>query len=235
MKCPYCNTEKKTKVCYDRHIAVCEFISVSAKERRQHSDYSERVLSQQEITQIVIHLCEENSKLKKEVEQLKKCSVVTTKRNIEDYLLHLPVPTVLYNFWISQLIVTDSIYQSLLETNLTEAIKRLFESNIKPDIPLKAFQQRSNNIYIYDDGKWRCIVLEEFENLIAILSHRFLKKYVEWKTNNREQIESSIELRELDMNYMRKANGLDKTPKNRSSEIKKWLFAKLKVDMKQLA
>lgn len=233
MKCPYCNTEKRSKVCYDRHILVCEFISVSAKERRQQSDYSERVLSQQEITQLVIHLCEENSKLKKEVEKLKKSSTTATKRNIEDYLLQLPVPTITYQGWISQLVITDSIYQSLLETNLTEGIKRLFESNINPDIPVKAFQQRQNNIYIYNDGKWRCIVSEEFENLIAILSHRFLKKYMEWKTIHREKIETCIELRELDMNYMRKVNGLDKTPKNPSSDIKKWLFTKLKVDMKQ--
>jgi len=234
MKCPYCNTEKKTKICYNRHVALCEIISVSAKERREQLDNSEKVLSQQEISQIVIHLCEENSKLKKEIEQLKKSSVTATKRNIEDYLLQLPVPTILYNYWITNLIVTDSIYQVLLESNLTDAIKRLFESNIKADIPVKAFQQRSNNIYICKDGKWEIMVSEEFENLIAILCHRFLKKYMEWKTNNREQIESSNELRELDMLYMRKANGLGKTPKQRSSEIKKWLFTKLKVDMKQL-
>jgi len=233
MICPYCNTEKSTKACYDRHIGVCEFTSVSAKERRKQLDYSERILSQKEITEIVIYLCEENTKLKKEVEQLKKSSVLATKQNIDDYLLKIPVPTISYNEWITNLIVTDSIYHSLLETNLTDAIKRLFESNIKPDIPLKAFQQRQNNIYIYKDCKWKCIESEEFEDLIAILSHRFLKKYTEWRTNNREKIETSNELRELDMNYMRKANGLDKR-KQRSSEIKKWLFTNIKVDMKQL-
>jgi hypothetical protein len=236
--CKICNTQKKTKACYERHIALCEFTSVSAKEREQESDYSEIIPSNKDIFQIMIRLCEENAKLKKRIEYLERNNATIHKRNIDDYLLSISTCSLLYNEWIAQLTITADVFQYLLDTNLTEAIKRVLDNSINallPEnkLPIKAFSQRSNKIYICENNKWRMMVLSEIQQLVSLLCHRFQKKYMEWKTKNRENLIQSVQLRDLDIQYMQKVNGLGKTVEARSSEIVKWLFTKIKQDMKQ--
>jgi len=231
MNCPICNTKKRTKQSYDRHVTLCQFTSISAKDRKDEVDFYEKIPEMKDLFKIVIQLCEENKKLVKRVEVLERNSIITIKRNIEDYLVTLDPVTIRYQEWLSRLIITEDIFKKLLETSLTEGIKELIERNIY-DIPMKAFIQRNEKIFIYDNG-WREFDSMEMEQFTSILSHRFSKKYMEWKIENRERLKLDPTLRELDILYMQKVNGLGKPLQTRSKEIKKWLFIKLKIDMKE--
>ena len=230
-KCATCMVEKRSKRAYDRHVALCKFTHISAKERTQQIDFSEKIPTTSEIFQIMVKLCEENESLKNRIEILEKNSYINKKRSINDYLSMITGDIVPYSIWITQIVVSDENLKTLFSMNLIECLKSMLEDSIKKinefNTPLRAFTPNPNTIYIFDNAKWRPILSEEFRYLVSILSHRVLRKYLDWKMENQYEINSSEKTQELDIQYMQKANGMGKTIDMRVSEIKKWIFSKI--------
>jgi hypothetical protein len=135
-------------------------------------------------------------------------------------------PLYTYNEWLNQIEVTNEDLEKLFEYDLKICIQSVLNDVLDSDMPLKAFQEKQNAIYIFDT-KWRAMTTEEFSKLISILSHRILKKYMCWANENREHLESNQKNQELAMSYMSKANGLNCNLHQTSCDIKKWLFAKI--------
>jgi hypothetical protein len=100
--------------------------------------------------------------------------------------------------------------------------------------PLRAFTQKPQTLYIFENDVWKPIQHYEFNNFISVLSHRILKKYLEWKKINQENIESSEKMQELNIQYMQKANGYGKSSEQRSTEMKKWIFSKIQKSIKMI-
>jgi len=236
--CQNCNISKETETAYNRHIALCKFLSISAKERIRQIDEYEKEPSIREIFQVVISLCEENMNLKKRIEKLESSHTHYKKRSIEDYLSSIQVDSLLdFKDWISKIIVTDQHFQILLDKNLTECIKQMIIDTIdsvdSTRLPLKSFIQRNHQFYKYENLKWVELKQDELKSIITILNQRILRKYIEWKTIHKEAIESNTTIQELDMQYMSKTIGFGKSLESRVPEIRKTIYDKIKENMKQ--
>jgi hypothetical protein len=237
--CQKCNTSKETETAYNRHIALCKFLSISAKERIRQLDEYEKEPSIREIFQVVISLCEENNILKKRLDKLELSNHQYKKKTIEDYLSSLPVQEIItFSEWTRSIIVTDHHFQILLDKNLTECIKKMIMDAIDTiditRIPLKAFSQRNNQFYKYDDLKWVQLKPDELKSLISILNQRIIKKYMDWKTKHKDEIDRNTTMQDLDMQYMTKTIGFGKSIESRISEIRKYIFDKIKENIKDL-
>jgi hypothetical protein len=150
----------------------------------------------------------------------------------------IPTDIISYTTWLNELVVTDANLQVLFSSNLIESIKSVLESSFLlthiEKAPLRAFSQKQNTIYIFEDDKWSPISSVEMTHLVSVLSHRILKKYLEWKRINEETIESNEKLQEMNIQYMQRVNGSGKSTEQRTSEIKKWIFTKIQKSLKSV-
>ena len=230
-KCEMCMAEKNTKRAYTRHISLCKFINISAKENIER-DFSE-------MFQIVIKVCEENERLKKRIESLERNNIQIRRKTIDEYLSANSTNIVPYSEWIKGISITENNLKLLFSTNLVECLKNVLEESIDSittnTLPLKSFSQKANVFYLFDDGKWRVQTSEEFRQLISILSHRILRKYLDWKSENQKENESTNEKAlEMNIHYMNKVTGFGKTLESRVSDVRKWIFGKIQISLKNI-
>jgi hypothetical protein len=229
--CPICNTKKQIKHDYESHVALCKITSISAKVNMYQVANYERDPTNREIFQIVITLCEENAKLKKRIEYIETNVKIHKKRSIDDYLLSLSSSSIMpFQDWLASVIVTDDDFQLLIDKSLTDCLKQMLIRSLQSQttdlyIPFKAFKQRQNQIYLFNDNKWNQMTTPEFISLLTILSQRIVRKYLQWKNENREAIETNQHMQEVDIQYMSKSIGSGKSIESRVSEIKKAIYS----------
>lgn len=228
--CPICNTKKQLKIDYDSHIALCKITSISAKVNMNQVSNYEREPTNREIFQIVITLCEENAKLKKRIESLETNVKIHKKRSIDDYLISLPASSIIsFQDWLATVIVTDDDFQLLIDKSITDCLKQMLLRSLQTQrtqlYPLKAFKQRHNQIYIFNDNKWNPMINSDFISLLTILSQRIVRKYLQWKAANKDAIDTNAHMQELDLHYMSKSIGSGKPIESRVSEIKKTIYS----------
>jgi hypothetical protein len=189
--------------------------------------------SQEIMFQYIVHLTKKVEHLEEKLTRIEKSSTMTKKTHINDYLKTCKDPLYTYSEWLTNVQVTDQDLEKLFEYDLKICIKSVLDDVLDSDMPFMAFQEKQYSIYIFDT-KWRAMTTEEFSRLISILSHRILRKYMTWANEHREELESNPKNQELAMSYMSKANGLNCSLDQTSSEIKKWLFTKISTSNKAL-
>jgi hypothetical protein len=231
-------TEKKTKRAYNRHVSICKFVKNSTKENIER-DFCEKEPSLSEMFQIVIKICEENERLKKRIESLEKNNIKIIRKTIDEYLSANSANVVPYSEWLKSIVITMNHLNLLFSTNLVECLKNVLEESIDTittnKLPLKSFSQKTNVFYLFEDGKWRVQTSEEFRQLISILSHRVLRKYLEWKSENQRENEPMNEkAQEMNILYMNKVSGFGKTFESRVSDVRKWIFGKIQISLKNI-
>ena len=116
---------------------------------------------------------------------------------------------------------------------MKSVLDRYFSKEENSDVPLFAFQQKANYLYLYDT-QWRLMTQTEIESLVSVLSHRVLKKYMEWENVHRSEIENNAKMQENAMCYLSKANGIHCRLDIRVSEIKKWIFDKVNQNFRNI-
>ena len=232
--CPICNEKKQSKIAFERHKALCKILSVSTKERIPEIDTLPDI---RDIFKIVVTICEENEKLTNRISELERNNFINKKKTIKEYLSLLK-SDITFQEWLKTIIVTDEDFQYLIEHNLTECIKHILEKYISNDlidkVPLKAFHQKNNEIYFFENNIWEILKTDELKYFITILTQRISRKYMDWRTVNSELIASNSTIQELDMNYMAKTIGYGQSIESRISEIRKYIFLKIKQDIRSI-
>jgi len=233
-KCSLCSKQYKNNEPFKRHVSVCKFIHFSSKERTIITEYIEKNPSIEDVYKILVNLCVENTNLKERIDKLERNSYMNKRRTIDDYLKMIPKDIIPFSIWVNQLLVSNENLNILFSSNLNECIKSILEISLNEKAPLRAFSQKQHTIYIWENEKWNPISTAEFSNLISVLSHRILKKYLEWKNTNQELIETNEKMQELNIQYMQKTSGFGKSQDQRCTEIKKWIFTKIQKSLKSV-
>jgi hypothetical protein len=195
------------------------------------------VPSKETMFQYLIHLTEKYQQLEKKMEKMEKTAFSIKKKSIKEYLQTHEPPSKKYSVWLSEIKVSSEDLNILFTENLLDCIKSLLERYIAKeenhDVPLFAFQQKANYLYLYDT-QWRLMTQTEIENFVSVLSHRILKKYMEWENEHRHEIENNAKMQENAMCYLSKANGIHCRFDIRVSEIKKWIFGRVNQNFRNI-
>ena len=99
--CPHCNTSKYTKDSFDKHVYMCKFIHVSAKEHALNRDATEPIPSQELLLRYVLDLTDKHERLEKRVMRLEQSNGRLFRKNFEEYIQLLSSPTIAFDEWIS--------------------------------------------------------------------------------------------------------------------------------------
>jgi hypothetical protein len=242
--CKFCDRNFRFKDLYDQHAITCEFFYQRKREKdRTLEAFESNLPSSQEQYKLIQHLAVQLAKLQKEVDTLKSNTISKKRRLIIDMLNSEsnPIPLMTFLEWTKTIRVSTDHLKSVFQYGLTEGMKRCIHSHIQDScgtIPICAFSQKVNNIYIYIENEvdksrsWRLLSNEDSDRWIDRISHLFLQEFIEWQMQNMDKINSSEDERELNLEYMRKINGIERVSGDkRKSEIRKWVYTKLERDL----
>jgi len=236
--CKHCNREYKEKFNHDRHIQTCEFLSKSKREQDNEIDAFEKVPTQREMFLLIQELSIRINKLEKENALLKNSVKGREKRKFSDILLQIPKPSMELNSWV--LILLDSVDQYLdtvFKKDLCRATIDLFVKTIDDkvnEIPLRAYDIKPNALYTYDSEKWIQLSNEDFDKILARISHRFLVEFNRcWCIVNKEKIEKTEEYQKMYTEYYLKILGGDKVSDDiRYKKIRCAIYNTIKKNIK---
>ena len=234
-RCSQCYTNCPTQKIFQLHTTMCKFIHTSSYERTIDQFYTKmEVPSQEAMAQYIFHLTHKYQELEDKLNKLQHSVIQTRRKSINEYLEQLSPPDQCFSEWASSIEIPDNALDILFKTDLKSGtrfvIDTLFEDK---DPPIRAFSQKQNTFYLYDKtSEWRAMTGEEFTKWIEKIEHKFLKKFNNWIKENQDEMYTTPQGQDKIVCYMAKVNGM-KQP-NRVSDIKKWLYSKIAVSLKQV-
>jgi len=237
-KCGRCYTSCPTQKIYDLHMAMCKFIHNSQYENsidRYYTDMETPSATAQ--FQFIIHLTQKVQDLEQKMAKLQQTILPLCRRQVSEYLETLPPPPKCFQDWIPSISLSTESLEQVLKHDLKTGIKHAIEPIMDDtDTPIRAFTQKPNKFYLYDkEAEWRLMTAEEFVKFIGRLEHKFLRKYMEWSIEHIDDLNQTLHGEEKSIHFMAKVNGVKQgSLENRASDIKKWLFSKIAVSLKQV-
>jgi hypothetical protein len=206
IQCSYCQKEYhlRKKTFYDRHVILCEMVHQSMK---NIDEDEELVPSRKEIYKILKELTIQNKKLQDKVSELEKIiqrGGCLKKIDILEKLNFTIKPSLTFQDWVKQMIITQEDVSSLNADNFSFVSHNILSRNIESaelDLPIISNDLKKNNIYIfrvpienienddiiyYSEPKWIKMDNDDFLLIIKTLYQYILKCYhLVWKENNK--------------------------------------------------
>jgi len=248
--CNHCYKTWKVKREYDKHLACCEFFHcLRTKSQTEMSDYSGRIPTHVELCVLVQELINRVEKQDKEIQRLRKAWNTKTKKVVTEWLDQpSQMPLQPFEEWWHTITVEPEHLQQVFKYDLIDGIKMCIQHHLqlygKTKLPIRAFTQKQLMFYVYSQdlekkqNVWRIMNNMDLEKMLLYLSQQFLREFLKWqktnssfKNNDDEENTPNETLKDKELNYMIKINGMKMTQDKRASEVRKWLFPLLEENL----
>jgi len=190
---------------------------------------------------IVSELVKSNSKLEKDVSKLKnyiqskqRKFVITNWLN-KNYMSEDHLPTYNFNQFISNIIITRQHLENIFDSTFIDGMGKILESIISLNnntLPLKAFDQKNNTVYVFKDN-WGVLSPEDFDKFFSILTKKILAEFKHWQDENEHKLYTE-EFSIIYVTNIQKVLGNKLTLEKQKSIIHKNLYKLLKTDLQNL-
>ena len=160
-----------------------------------YSQQSDAWGSPPQLWDIVMELVKSNQKLRKDVEELKRWVHAKKKKVIiVDWLNENYKPHENYKEFMSKLCITRTHLEIVFKSNIIDGIQEILQDYINiaerdESIPLKSFDQKDNEIYVYnEESKWELLSQTNFNTMISALMKSILAEFKNWQDENEKQL-----------------------------------------------
>ena len=250
--CEYCRKEYTRKSAYKRHAILCEIIhsqqvNSKASLKREEKCEEEETTSIPTLTtlyHIVQELAIENKKMREEISELHKHLTKGMKKvNILEWLNtddpHQPAPTKTFKEFMKTIQVTQNAVHILMNDTALQTIIHIVQENFISitEIPIKAFSQKNNSMYIYNNAQtnWKKLQPEEFILLLKHIHSKILSQLCEWYNKNKTEILRGEKLSDIYDKTLHKLMSVDfETSPTLVSKIRTHLYNLIKTDLKSV-
>lgn len=252
--CTYCNKIYKRQYAFNNHLAKCrlnkniKIISNDNNDNNYKMQYNKNI-SNETIFNMLLDLNNKYEKLQADYDELKKhTNIIKNKISILDYLnnnyQNLTLDFIEFTKLISigleeiNIIFKKDYIEGILEiiinfiNNITDKIDIKNNINI---LPLKAFNQKENNLYIYlkNINCWKLMEANEFNNFIRYFNKNILNIFATWNENAKLTLNNE-DYSDLYVVNMKKVIGGNFEKKNINNILKNKLYKHLKCDLKKV-
>lgn len=220
-KCQSCTKTYTYKYNYERHVACCKFFQKSIHEYEHEMDSTELIPDAQNMFKLVQELAFRVARIEKENMQLKQQLSKRSKINILEWLNKLPSeknPVITFTKWITDTVLQNvylhlnNVYTNNLITGIVSTWK-LSIDKYQGDVPVKAFESRTNTFYKYDSDAngnqcWVLLTTEELDNQLKKICKQFLidfKKH--WYDKHVDKIEINEKWTNMYVDYYQRILG----------------------------
>jgi hypothetical protein len=161
---------------------------------------------------------------------------------------HQPGQT--FNDWIIHNIypyikeVLEIVYSEDLLQGCKELFKKIISETSLVDLPIRAFENKANNFYVYQKKTisvdlpepqyyWKRMTNEDFDRILAKIEHQFLVNFrIHWYEVNKEYMEQESYKDMYVKNHAKILGGDRMSDNTRHHQIRQYLFDILKQSIK---
>ena len=149
-------------------------------------------------------------------------------------------PTKTFKEFMKTIQVTQNAVHILMNDTALQTIIHIVQENFQSitDIPIKAFSQKNNSIYIYNNTpstKWKKLQPEEFILLLKHIHSKILSQLCEWYNKNKAEILRGEKLSDMYDKTLHKLMSVDfETSPTLVSKIRTHLYNLIKTDLKSV-
>ena len=192
-ECPHCFRKYKSKVYYDRHISACELLHKSSAERNDDVETDAYVPDSRKLYEMILALAVKNKALEERVEELTKCAAVKKKKlHVKEWLDQNYSGTQTFDTFVLSKSITDDDYKDMCKYDYVEGIsiilKKMFPLDTGSPLPIQAFGQKDNTLFVKNDDGWNTMSATELEGIVASISKQLMTKFVSWQEANKHRI-----------------------------------------------
>jgi hypothetical protein len=243
--CSSCRRGYQSKIYYNRHVAVCELMCKSMKERQLENEESDDTPTIRVLYDVILELTHKMSQMEKKIQELSKWADLKKKKiNMVDWLNENKIIETEGNqqkTWEELLIniKVDRLHlENLFQTEYTLGILKVLQ-DILPmgetnnSNAIKAFDNKTNVLYTFSDTKWMILSDQMFEQIINIIVKQLLNEFVGWQTENASRMEQDDFAIKYSTN-VKKMMGGNLTRQQVYAKVKIDVYKYLKVNIKHI-
>ena len=153
--CPHCQRSYQRKVYYDRHIALCEILCKSKKERAVEVEEYSDTPTVRDLYKVVLEMAVKYNDLEKKYKEMEK--FVNVKKQKLDIVVWLTTATTHsmttdYTLWFNNITVTREHLELLFKTDYVTCVVKVLKDHLPSDdefLPLRAFDEKANIFYVF--------------------------------------------------------------------------------------
>ena len=236
--CPHCMRKYVVKTYFDRHVSACQLVHQTKKERAQDIEAHADTPDQRQLYEMVLALAAKNKELEDKISDLEKWANIRKKRlHVKDWLDENYKDVVTFNSLINELRITKDHYELICEYDYIEGItmilKQIFPLENEADLPLKAFDQKDNVLFIKQKDGWETMDPSTLNQVIAIIAKKAMNHFVQWQEDNKHKTEQD-KYQDLYLDKLQKILGNNFKKDQIFTRIRRNMYKYLKMNLKNV-
>ena len=175
-----CGKPYKRLKSFQEHRALCEMIKLAtATENKDHLLDTPSTLDMWLAVKVLI---QKNIQLETEVKKLRNwVSTQRKKLSVIDWLNERAPPEICYPDWIESITLDQEDLEMVFQHNFIGGMFHILCRQLPLcqgfDLPIKAFDQKLNTLFVYNKKKWSVMDRDDFKKLISSLHHKLQKQF----------------------------------------------------------
>ena len=234
--CVNCGKSYKKRENLAKHLVLCDFLRKKSLEEDEQIVPSQRVMYQ-----LLIELGQKYNKLEQQMEEMSKwVSKKKKKINVIDWLNSNIIPNITFDSFMEVRIgFQDTDMDFVMSSSFYDVMHQTFSRNLfeMEDIPIFAFTQKTNMLYVFQDKKmgWIELSREKMVKWFNKMHMQFVSAFYSWIKVKRAEIVGHSDKFETAFDKTNiKLMSVDFRVENMFSKMRGVLFNGLKKDMKAL-
>ena len=176
--CPHCNKMYRRKREQELHVGMCELFNQTKTEREARLEAEQDGFTTRQLYDMVKVLVREQTKMKKEVQQLRQTiNGLRKKVSVEEFLEALPRPSLSIDQWADEnLKYTEDDFACFQDTRFEKSLEEIIlrQTPDLKNVPFRAFCQNGGSVYGFDGSRWRKMDDEDWRKPVGVISASLL-------------------------------------------------------------
>jgi len=240
--CNSCRRGYQRKIYFTRHVAICELMGKSIKERRLENEESDDTPSMRVMYDVILELVHKMTQMEQKMHELTKWAEIKKQKiDAVDWLNKTQKETsvVLPSFeeFLGTITVErthlDYLFQSDYTSGIFNVLQGMLPLEESATHAIKAFEQKNNILFAYDGKEWSILADDMFQKLINGVVKLLLDDFVKWQNENSDKMEQDDFAIKYSSN-VKKIMGGDLTRQQVYGKIKLELYKYLKINIKNI-
>jgi uncharacterized protein YeeX (DUF496 family) len=177
-----------------------------------------------------------NDKLEKQVEKMSTWIHNNKKKvNVIEWLNENNKPDIGYDNWIECLEITSGDMETLINSTFIEGINVIVQRltyNVE-NVPIKAFEQRDNILFIFNNNEWVIMDTEKYDMLFNKITRGLIGQLKIWQDKHKNKLFDNG-FTEKYIEYVKKITGGDLSREQQHYRIKQRFYNNLKINIKNI-
>jgi len=251
--CNSCNRGYQRKIYFTRHVAVCDLMSKSIKERQLENQETDDTPTVRALYDVILEITNKMEHMQRKINELSKWADLKKKKlNMVDWLNTNHSSSSLFEELLTNIKVERNHLDYLFQYDYIGTITKLLFDSLPLDKldthSIKAFDQKPNTLYAFtyyntdntsdntSDNKtsqWAILTSLKLQELIDIASKQLLDEFIKWQKENASKMNEDDFAIKYASN-VKKMMGGGMSREQLCNRVKLDLYKYLKVNIKNI-